>query len=60
MTREIKREITQEQYKRVINDHDATGIFTPQEVCGYGVYNERYYEQDGKYFVSFQLGNSCD
>ena len=60
MTHTIKREITEEQFKKAVNEHDVTDIFTAQEVCGYGVYCERYYAQDGKYFVSYQLGSSCD
>lgn len=60
MTRTITKEITKEQYDRVMKEHDATDIFTVQEVCGYGVYNERYYPMDDKYYVSYQLGNSCD
>ena len=60
MTNTIKREITKEQYDRVINDHDARGIFTEREVMGYGVYDTKYTEEDGKYFVSFCLGSSCD
>lgn len=56
----MTREITKEQYKRVIEDHVAEGIFTDSEVMGYGVYEEEYYEKDGKYFVDFSLGSSCD
>lgn len=55
-----KREITKEQYDRAVNDHDARGIFTDSEVMGYGVYDTKYTEEDGKYFVSFCLGSSCD
>lgn len=56
----ITKQITEEQYNKAVNEHDVTGVFSQQEVCGYGVYNERYYAQDGKYFVSYQLGSSCD
>ena len=54
------REITEEQYKKATEEHDSTGIFSQAEVCGYGVYCERYYTEGGKYFVSFILGSSCD
>lgn len=60
MTRTIEREITEEQYNRATKEHDATGIFSMQEVCGYGVYNERFYKRDDKCYVSYQLGSSCD
>lgn len=56
----IKREITPLQYHNVVAKHDTTDIFTAQEVCGYGVYCERYFQEDGKYYVEFSLGDSCD
>lgn len=54
------REITKEQYENATIRHDAKGIFTDSEVMGYGVYGEKFYEKDGKYFVDFTMGNSCD
>lgn len=56
----VIRELTKEKYIQATEYRNAAGIFTPQEVMGYGVYNERYYEKDGKYFVSFNLGDGCD
>ena len=58
----IKRELTEEQFRRVMDAKDTTGIFTEQERMGYGVYCEYYYQDktDGKYYVSFNLGDSCD
>lgn len=55
-----KREITKEQYDRAVNDHDASGIFTDSEVMGYGVYKTEYIEEDGRYFVTYELGDTCD
>ena len=60
MIREIRREITKEQYEKATKEHVVDGIFSAQEVCGYGVYCEQYYQADGKYWVKFQLGSSCD
>lgn len=60
MIHTIKREITKEQYERVTMHHDAKGIFTESEVMGYGVYCDRYFEENGKYYVEFVLGSSCD
>jgi hypothetical protein len=60
MTREIVREITQEQYIKATQEHCVDGIFSQAEVCGYGVYNERFYKSDDKYYCKFQLGTSCD
>lgn len=56
----VKREITKEQFINVMENHTTEGIFTPQEAMGYGIYQERFYEQDGKYYVDFMLGSSCD
>ena len=60
MTRPIVREITEEQFNKATKEHDVTDIFTEQEVCGYGVYNEYFYKRDNAYYVSYQLGSSCD
>lgn len=56
----IKREITKEQAEKVIYENDWSNIFSQSEVCGYGVYGERVREEDGKYFVEFYRGESCD
>lgn len=56
----ITREITKEQYINATEKHDAKGIFTAQESMGYGIYGERFYERNGKYYVSFMMGDSCD
>lgn len=58
--KKVIREITKDQYDKAINEHDTTGIFTFQELQGYGVYNRSIYELEGKYYVSFYLGDSCD
>ena len=58
--KKIVREITKEQYIQATEQHNTKGIFTPQEVMGYGVYFERYSEHDGKYYVDFNLGDGCD
>lgn len=55
-----KREITKEQYDRAVNNHDERGIFTDSEVMGYGVYKTEYIEEDGRYFVTYELGDTCD
>ena len=56
----IKREITKEQAEKVIHENDWSNIFSQSEVCGYGVYGERVRDEDGKYFVEFYRGESCD
>ena len=56
----IKREITKEQAEKALHENDWSNIFSQSEVCGYGVYGERVREEDGKYFVEFYRGESCD
>ena len=53
----VIRELTKEKYIQATEHRNAAGIFTPQEVMGYGVYNEKNYERDGKYYVDFMLGD---
>lgn len=61
MTRPIMREITKEQFDKGTKERTiATGIFSDREVMGYGVYDINFVEQNGKYFVRFQLGSGCD
>lgn len=59
MRKEIRREITEEQFRKATEEHDASGIFSQSE-CMYGIYWDRYYQDNGKYYVSFVLGDSCD
>lgn len=64
----IKREITKEVYDRamdhngVISDKDdINAVFSISELCGYGVYNDRVSQgEDGKYYVDFYRGDTCD
>ena len=60
MTKAIRKEITEEQYKRATIEHNMDGIFSEQEYCGYGIYGEIFYKEDDKYYVRYQLGSSCD
>ena len=55
-----KKEITREQYINATEYHNAKGIFTDQELMGYGVYGDYYFEDGGKYYVRYELGDSCD
>lgn len=63
--REIEREIPKEIYERgvengTITGDDFTKVFRASEYMGYGVYSQHLFEKDGKYFVRFKLGDSCD
>lgn len=60
------REITKEQYDRAmknnkyITEEDKKTIFTESEIWGYGVYSPKVAEKDGKYYVNYESGDSCD
>ena len=62
-----KREITEEMYNRAINEHggylaseDESKVFSVCEICGYGVYGMRVFKEDGKFYVHFWMGSTCD
>lgn len=58
--RTIHKEITKEQYFNATENHNYAGIFSAKEICGYGVYGEHFFKHEDKYFVTYQLGDSCD
>lgn len=39
---------------------DYREVFTPQELFGYGVYSPRVFQRDGKCYVRFYTGETCD
>lgn len=61
-----KREITKEQYERALQHRgyiapeDKEDIFDLSERLGYGVYSTHVVKEGDKYFVEFELGDSCD
>lgn len=64
--RRHRRKITKEQYDRAVNNNgdipneDLLDIFNVAELCGYGIYYYEVLEEDGEYFVVFDMGTSCD
>ena len=60
------REISKDIYDRAIQNknyivkEDKEKVWDISELCGYGVYNHQVFERDGKHFVSFLRGESCD
>ena len=56
---EVRHEITQEQYEKAKKDGPRSII--PDDVkMGYGAYGAGVYEEDGKYFIRYDQGSSCD
>ena len=60
------KEINKDIYDRAkangdyIKSEDMDKVFSISQLCGYGVYTPKVFEKDGKYYVSFYLGSSCD
>ena len=65
MTRE-EMEIGKEFYDRAmengghITKEDEYKLFSPSIIYGYGLYGTSVFERDGKYYVSYSCGDSCD
>lgn len=61
---ECRREITKEIYDNAGGDgkplRSWKDVFTDAEVMGYGIYHPTVYEDDGKYYCRFYMGDSCD
>lgn len=61
-----ERKISKEIYDRAmpngghIASEDMCKVFDMSELMGYGVYLPMVFERDGEYFVSFEMGSSCD
>lgn len=64
--RSCTREITKEQYDKIdksgtyVSDEDKWIIFDVSEIWGYGVYCARVYQSGDKYYVSYDMGETCD
>ena len=56
---EVKREITKEEYEKAKNQSPYT-LISDSIIMGYGCYGATVYEQDGKYYLRFSMGDSCD
>lgn len=66
MTRVTGREIPEEIYRRAMENHgslseeDKEKVWDRAERWGYGIYGYTVYEKDGKFYVDFSRGSSCD
>ena len=63
--RSYKREITKEVFDRAdergyLAQKDYLKVFDESERMGYGVYADKVYKDGDKYYVSFEMGDSCD
>lgn len=55
----VKREITEEEYKKALEEGPRS-IVSEAVICGYGCYGATVSEYDGKYYLSYERGDSCD
>lgn len=64
--REATREISKEVYERAkanngyLTKEDEIELFDPAILYGYGLYGTHAYEKDGKYWLDYSVGSSCD
>lgn len=63
------REITKEQFDEIMTASNGRGFIPANleekyfDVCilwGYGLYGTRVYEKEGKYYLDYSRGESCD
>lgn len=62
----LKKEISKEVYERslpfngVMAGEDRVKCFDIQTISGYGLYGVYCYEDNGKYYCNYYVGDSCD
>lgn len=56
---DVTYEIKKEEYDKAL-EHGADSIIGDAIHMGYGVYGSNVKEVDGKYYLSYSRGNSCD
>lgn len=55
----IKREITPEDYEKA-KAKSADVLVSDAVIMGYGLYGSKVYMEDGKYYLEYIRGDSCD
>lgn len=56
---DVEREITKEEYEQA-KSKGAASLVSDNVKMGYGLYSSSVYEKDGKYYLEYQRGDSCD
>lgn len=56
---EVKSEITKEEYEKA-KENGAGTLIDEYWYMSYGVYGASVSEEDGKYYLTWKRGNSCD
>ena len=52
--------VKKDQNSFYMTDEDKHKFFSEAILCGYGLYNCRVHEEDGKYICTWWCGESCD
>ena len=55
----VTYEITKDEYEQAL-ENGADSIIGEAIHMGYGVYSSSVSEMDGKYYLTYERGNSCD
>lgn len=55
----VNYEITKEEYEKA-KEKGAESIIGMSVKMGYGVYGAMVYEVDGRYYLRYESGSSCD
>ena len=56
----VTYEISKEEYEKAQKDGAKSLITDPALLYGYGVYGAWVREMNGKYYLTFDRGNTCD
>ena len=57
--RDVERELKEEEIEK-IETYGVYSIFPDWMLMGYGVYGARLFERDGKKWIYYSTGDSCD
>ena len=55
----VTYEITEEEYKKA-QEEGPRSIVSESVIMGYGCYGAAVSEHDGKFYLSYERGDSCD
>ena len=56
---DVSFEISKDDYDKAQKDGPYS-IISEAVICGYGAYGAKVTEVEGKYYLSYSRGNSCD
>lgn len=55
----VKRKITKEEFDQAKKE-GAYSLISETIIMGYGAYGAKVEEEEGEYFLEFEMGDSCD